>query len=157
MSQPSGREWDGSQPRQRRSSCHNQVRGEVEVHNQVRGNRTGAPRSPKRTWAENDGRSPTIAFTISTEELVPQECVLQQERCLDCFSYSELGLPAFQKSGRGGYAPVVLGPRTLGRTWGTRPIPSDLVVTRPVSFDLVARWTTLTPWPSPSWPATQCT
>jgi hypothetical protein len=23
---------------------------------------TGAPRSPKRTWAENDGRSPTIAF-----------------------------------------------------------------------------------------------
>jgi hypothetical protein len=23
---------------------------------------TGAPRSPKRTWAENDGRSPTTAF-----------------------------------------------------------------------------------------------
>jgi hypothetical protein len=40
------------------------------------GTRTGAPGSPKRTWAENDGRSPTIAFPISTgrstSRLVPK-------------------------------------------------------------------------------------
>jgi len=27
-----------------------------------KGNWTGAPRSPERTWAEKDGRGPTIAF-----------------------------------------------------------------------------------------------
>jgi hypothetical protein len=44
----------------------------------IEGNRTGAPRSPKRTWAENDGRSPTIAFcrVISKSKLKswPQTC-----------------------------------------------------------------------------------
>ena len=29
----------------------------------LKGNRTGAPRSQQRTWAENDGRSPTIVFS----------------------------------------------------------------------------------------------
>jgi hypothetical protein len=33
------------------------------------GNRTGAPRSPKRTWAENDGRSPSMAFDQSINEV----------------------------------------------------------------------------------------
>jgi hypothetical protein len=28
-------------------------------------NRTGAPRSQQRTWAEQDGRSPAIAFAES--------------------------------------------------------------------------------------------
>jgi hypothetical protein len=32
------------------------------------GNRTGAPRSLERTWAENDGRSPTIALAESISE-----------------------------------------------------------------------------------------
>jgi hypothetical protein len=36
-----------------------------EVSTKVRGNRTGAPRSPKRTWAENDGRSPSTALSES--------------------------------------------------------------------------------------------
>jgi len=34
----------------------------------IGGNRTGAPRSPKRTWDENDGRSPTIALAESIRE-----------------------------------------------------------------------------------------
>jgi hypothetical protein len=29
-----------------------------------------------------------------------------------------------------GLRPIVFGPRTLRRTWGTRPIPSDLAMTR---------------------------
>jgi hypothetical protein len=29
-----------------------------------------------------------------------------------------------------GASPIVFGPRTLGRTWGTRPIPSDPAMTR---------------------------
>ena len=120
--------------RSKGSSGHNQVRGEAKVHNQLGGSRTGAPRSPKRTWAENDRRSPTIAFITSTKEFFPQECVLQQERL---FFYSVLGLLTFQKGDRGGYAPVVFGPRTGGRTWGTRPIPSQLVVDFGPSSDLV--------------------
>jgi hypothetical protein len=35
------------------------------------GNRTGAPCSPQRTWAEKDGRSPTIAFAIRPRREVP--------------------------------------------------------------------------------------
>jgi hypothetical protein len=31
---------------------------------------TGAPRSPQRTWAENDGRSPTIALAASTDKFI---------------------------------------------------------------------------------------
>jgi hypothetical protein len=33
------------------------------------GNRTGAPRSPRRTWAEKDGRSPSIAFQSRAEQV----------------------------------------------------------------------------------------
>src|SRR5580698_3680730 len=31
---------------------------------------TGAPRSPQRTWDENDGRSPTTAFPASTDKFI---------------------------------------------------------------------------------------
>ena len=33
-------------------------------------NRTGAPRSPKRTWAEKDGRSPTTALPQSSNNSI---------------------------------------------------------------------------------------
>jgi hypothetical protein len=38
----------------------------LSVSHRTGGNRTGAPRSQQRTWAENDGRSPTIALLEST-------------------------------------------------------------------------------------------
>ncbi len=42
--------------------------------NKREGTWTGAPRSPKRTWAENDGRSPTIAFkNVSVRQLPSME------------------------------------------------------------------------------------
>ena len=41
---------------------------------------TGAPRSPKRTWDENDGRSPTTAFAPSTEAKVQRACPELVER-----------------------------------------------------------------------------
>src|ERR1700722_19957178 len=40
-------------------------------HSRCRRESTGAPRSPKRTWDENDGRSPTIAFAPSTATFIP--------------------------------------------------------------------------------------
>ena len=41
----------------------------MEVADGLRGYGTGAPRSPKRTWAENDGRSPTTAFSQHSQTL----------------------------------------------------------------------------------------
>src|SRR6202020_2866728 len=39
------------------------IPGQLEMLNRsLEGNRPGAPGSPKRTWTEKDGRSPTIAF-----------------------------------------------------------------------------------------------
>jgi hypothetical protein len=40
---------------------------------------TGAPGSPQRTWAEKDGRSPTIAFTVSTNDLVLGDSVFTSQ------------------------------------------------------------------------------
>ena len=56
-------------------------------------NWTGAPGSPKRTWAENDWAQPYNCFL--------QEVQLRYQ------------LKAFEK--------FLFGPGTLGRTWGTRP------------------------------------
>ncbi len=47
-----------------------------EAAEKIEGNRTGAPCSPQRTWAENDRRSPAIAFIgsikpISVKEHIP--------------------------------------------------------------------------------------
>src|ERR1700678_772091 len=38
----------------------------------VEGNGRVPPGSPQRTWDENDGRSPTIAFTASVDVSVPK-------------------------------------------------------------------------------------
>src|ERR1700684_2122624 len=42
------------------------MRGKNRHRQQRRREHTGAPGSPQRTWAEKDGRSPTIAFAVST-------------------------------------------------------------------------------------------
>jgi hypothetical protein len=51
--------WDTTKLRQATS-------GSLDSHS----GRTGAPRSPKRTWDEKDGRSPTIAFRWAYSETV---------------------------------------------------------------------------------------
>jgi hypothetical protein len=59
------------------------------------------------------------------------------------FLFRTCGLLVIEPKRLWGLCPIVFGPRTLGRTWGTRPIP----------FDSVARWTpqplTLSPRRSP--------
>ena len=42
--------------------------------------------------------------------------------------YPEPDLRGFSKCDREGLRPIVFSPGTLGRTWGTRPIPSDLAM-----------------------------
>src|SRR6266700_2691438 len=39
------------------------LRRTLPPQNHCAGTRTGAPGSPKRTWAENDGRSPSIVLS----------------------------------------------------------------------------------------------
>ncbi len=69
--------------------------------NEAQGNWTGAPRSPERTWAGNDVLS--NAF----------------------FKHDTIVGFDTEKAFRGA-APIVFVPRTLGRTWGTRPVSLNL-------------------------------
>jgi hypothetical protein len=76
----------------------------------------GAPRSPQRTWAENDGAQP-----------LRRSCKAGKKRWLRSTSSCKE-----QKA----LEETIFGPGALWRTWGTRPIPWMFVLDRQFSVEI---------------------
>jgi hypothetical protein len=114
------------------------------------GNRTGAPGSPQRTWAENDcfkcfHSAGSTVLSLKNKVGLPPDFLwsllalanLMRLSLLKA-AHAKLFGAACRKSG----SPIFFNPGTLGRTWGTRRVCD----TRPVCdtctvADTLARFT----------------
>jgi len=86
--------------------------------------RTGAPCSPWRTWAEENGAQP-----LPTLLLCPQRLRMGREPL---------------RIERRHWKNIVFGPCTLRRTWGTRPEPKAVIARKHPPLFPPACWTS--PW-----------
>jgi hypothetical protein len=96
-------------------------------------NRTGAPRSPQRTWAEQDGRPgfpargthqrPRVRLSVRKAALkFANATKLNRKSGAAHESFCDINEQMQADKGKQSKH-IVFGPGTLWRTWGTRPVP----------------------------------
>jgi hypothetical protein len=66
------------------------------------------------------GRVPQVRQSVPGPKMI----------CFNCFSYPRPGFAGQHRKELWWASPVFLNPRTLGRTWGTRPTPIDPALTQ---------------------------
>ena len=99
----------------------------------------------------NDGRSPTIAFTKSTEELAIRNVSYNRSDALTAFLLRNGVCPRFRKAIVGATPPSFSAHVRLGERGAPVPFPSTRLRGGPRNpFTQI-------PWPNPAWHATRCT
>jgi hypothetical protein len=103
-------------------------------------NRTGAPRSPQRTWAEQDGRPgfpargthqrPRVRLSVRKAALkFANATKLNRKSGAAHESFCDINEQMQADKGKQSKH-IVFGPGTLWRTWGTRPVPIGPAMTQ---------------------------